>query len=74
MAIKYRKRIGRLELWHFHASCPDWPEREFIQQSRLAAAEELCEKCRGIYKVQRTSALVATFAAALDLPPGPHKD
>jgi hypothetical protein len=74
MAIKYRKRIGRLELWHFHAGCPEWPEREFIQQPRLAIDEDLCDTCRDIYKIQRTSALVATLAAALDLPPKPHKD
>jgi hypothetical protein len=42
--LKYRKRIGRYEPWHFFPDCPDWPRYEYIELDEIPL-EELCHKC-----------------------------
>ncbi len=42
--VKYRKRLGRYEPWHFFPGCPDWPVYGYIEQEEIPQ-EELCHKC-----------------------------
>src|SRR5258706_7833915 len=42
--IKYRKRIGRSEPWHFFPGCPDWPRHLYVEQDEIPL-DELCIKC-----------------------------
>jgi hypothetical protein len=45
MAKKFRKYIGRFEYWHFQASCPDWPQGNYIGRARISARARVCPKC-----------------------------
>jgi hypothetical protein len=45
MEKKFRKYIGRFEFWHFQRNCPDWPQGNYTQRSRLSANARVCPKC-----------------------------
>ena len=45
MPVKYRRSIDRLDEWHFHPECPDWPEVNYLEQSEPPDPEDICEEC-----------------------------
>jgi hypothetical protein len=45
MAKNFRKRLGKLETWHFHPRCPNWPFAEYVEQTERPPNDELCLIC-----------------------------
>ena len=43
MAENFRKRPGKLDTWHFHPRCPNWPFAEYVEQTDRP--DELCLRC-----------------------------
>ncbi|HEX9443373.1 MAG TPA: hypothetical protein VGA73_04600 [Candidatus Binatia bacterium] len=54
MEKKFRKYIGRFEFWHFHPSCPDRPQGNYIHRSRLSAGARVCTIC--LYLAEKDAA------------------
>jgi len=50
MPVKYRRSIDRLDEWHFHPECPDWPEVNYLEQSEPPDPEDICEECLELEK------------------------
>ena len=45
MPVRYRRSIGRLDEWHFHSECTDWPEVNYLEQSEPPYTENICAQC-----------------------------